>query len=140
MALRPDASPAQEAAVRKRLVEIQELLKQGSSFAELAQTRSEGPAAPMGGDIDFKSKESLDPAYYQAALALGKPGKVTGVVKTPFGLHLIKLTAIRSWEDADHGQVKRQLFEEKRAAMFEKYLGKLRQEAKVSVNTSLLKD
>jgi parvulin-like peptidyl-prolyl isomerase len=138
--LGPDATAEQEAAARKRMTAIQEALKQGASFAEVAQTKSDGPAAPMGGDIDYKGRESLDPAYYSAALALGKPGKVSGVVRTPFGLHLIKLTAIRGWEDADHGLIKRQIFDEKRSALFAKYMDKLRQGAKVQVNASLLKD
>jgi peptidyl-prolyl cis-trans isomerase C/peptidyl-prolyl cis-trans isomerase D len=140
VALRPDATKDQEEAARKRIAAIQESLKQGASFAEVAQTKSDGPAAPMGGDIDYKGRESLDPAYYSAALALGKPGKVSGVVRTPFGLHLIKLTAIREWEDADHGLVKRQIFDEKRAALFSKYMNKLRDDSKVQVNASLLKD
>jgi peptidyl-prolyl cis-trans isomerase C/peptidyl-prolyl cis-trans isomerase D len=137
--LRPDATVDQEGAARKRLIEVQESLKKGASFAALAQTHSEGPAAPMGGDIDYKTRESLDPAYYNAALELGKPGKVSGIVRTPFGLHLIKLTAVREWDDADISQVKRQIFDEKRAALFEKFMGRLRNEAKVSVNTALLK-
>jgi parvulin-like peptidyl-prolyl isomerase len=138
--LGPDATAEQEAAARKRMTAIQEALKQGASFAEVAQTKSDGPAAPMGGDIDYKGRDSLDPAYYSAALGLGKPGKVSGVVRTPFGLHLIKLTAIRDWEDADHGLIKRQIFDEKRSALFAKYMDKLRQAAKVQVNASLLKD
>jgi len=140
VALRPDATAEQEAAARKRMTSIQESLKQGASFAEVAQTKSDGPAAPMGGDIDYKGRESLDPAYYSAALALGKAGKVSGVVRTPFGLHLIKLTALRNWEDADHGLVKRQIFDEKRSVLFSKYMAKLRQGAKVQINASLLKD
>ncbi|NDD92156.1 hypothetical protein EBZ37_08735 [bacterium] len=140
VALRPDAPADQESAAKKRMAAIQESLKQGASFAEVAQNKSDGPAAAMGGDIDYKTKDNLDPSYYQAALALGKPGKISGVVRTPFGLHLIKLTAIRAWEDADQAMVKRQIFDEKRAALFEKYMDKLRREAKVSVNASLLKD
>ncbi|MBU6375389.1 MAG: peptidylprolyl isomerase [Bdellovibrionales bacterium] len=140
VALRPDAPADQESAAKKRMASIQESLKQGASFAEVAQNKSDGPAAAMGGDIDYKTKDSLDPAYYQAALALGKPGKVSGVVRTPFGLHLIKLTAVRSWEDADQAMVKRQIFDEKRTVLFEKYMDKLRRDAKVQINASLLKD
>ncbi|MEN9723980.1 MAG: hypothetical protein RJB38_1966 [Pseudomonadota bacterium] len=140
VALRPDAGPDQEAAARKRLASIQEELKTGASFAELAQNKSEGPAAPMGGDIDYKTRNNLDAAYYNAALALGKPGKISGIVKTPFGLHLIKLTAIRSWDDTDQGQVKRQIFDEKRNALFEKLMSKLRQEGKITIHSALLKD
>jgi len=140
IALLPGATAEQESAARKRMAAIQDELKRGASFAEVAQKQSEGPAAPMGGDIDYKDRSSLDPAYYSAALALGSPGKMSGVVRTPFGLHLIKLTAVRDWEDADHGMVKRRIFDQKRAALFEKYMDRLRQGSKVSINSALLKN
>lgn len=139
-ALPPGASPEMEKAARSRLEEALKELKKGGSFAEIAQQRSEGPTAPMGGDVDYKTRDALDPTYYAAALKLQKPGRITDIVRTPFGLHIIKLTAIRPWDETDHGQVKRQIFEQKRARIFESYVAGLRKKAKVSVNASLLKE
>lgn len=137
----PTATQEQVAAAKERITKIlKEDLKGGASFSEVAQKRSEGPAAAMGGDIDFKTRDALDPAYYEAALQLKTPGKVSDIVRTRFGFHIIKLTAVRSWEDADQVQAKRQVFETKRAALFEKYIAGLRSQSKVSVRKELLKD
>jgi parvulin-like peptidyl-prolyl isomerase len=142
IALAPNASPEEVKKATDRLRQIQnEQLKPGKmTFAEVAQRFSEGPAASMGGDIDFQTRDKLDPAYYDAALALRTPGKVSEIVRTPFGLHLIKLAAVRSWDETDRGQVKRMIFEERRAQIFEKFMGQLRTQAKVNVRSDLLKD
>ena len=109
------------------------------SFAEIAQRFSEGPAAPMGGDIDYQTRDKLDPSYYETAVAL-QPGRVSNIIRTQYGFHIIKLTAVRPWEEVDKGQVKRMLFDERRAQIFEKYMTQLRTQAKVTVHNDLLKD
>ncbi|OFZ01052.1 MAG: hypothetical protein A2Z97_14320 [Bdellovibrionales bacterium GWB1_52_6] len=111
-----------------------------TSFAEIAQRFSEGVAAPMGGDIDYQTKDKLDPVYYDTALKLKTPGKISNIVRSQFGYHIIKLTAVRSWEDVDKAQIKRLVFDEKRALIFEKFMNQLRQQAKVSVRSDLIKD
>lgn len=139
--VRPGATPQQIQAAKDRITKIlKDDLKGSASFSEVAQAKSEGPAAAMGGDIDFKTRDALDPAYYEAAVKLRSPGKVSDIVRTPFGFHIIKLTAVRSWEDADQSLAKRQVFETKRAALFEKYMTGLRSQHKVSVNSQLIKD
>jgi peptidyl-prolyl cis-trans isomerase D len=100
---------------------------------------SEGVAAPLGGDIDYQTRDKLDPNYYEAALKLGSAGKVSGIVRSQFGFHIIKLTAIRQWEDTDRGLVKRMLIEQRRGDVFEKYMKTLRRQASVKVNDKLLR-
>lgn len=142
VALRPNATPAEQKQAHDKIRKIQEeyLKKNKMSFSEIAQKFSEGPAAPMGGDIDFQNRNRLDPAYYDAALSLGTPGKVSGIVRSQFGYHIIKLTAIRPWEEADHAEVKRWAFEEKRARIFEQYMANLRSHSKIAVRPELLRD
>jgi parvulin-like peptidyl-prolyl isomerase len=141
VAVRPGATEEEVRAARERITRIQkEDLKAGASFSEVAQTRSDGPAAAMGGDIDFKTRDALDPAYYEAAVKLRTPGSTSGIVRSAFGFHIIKLTAVRSWEDADRTVVRRQIFEAKRQELFEKYMDALRSQYKVSVKKELLKN
>jgi parvulin-like peptidyl-prolyl isomerase len=141
VALRPDASAKDQAAALEKIKKIKEdhLADGKTSFAEVAQRFSDGPAAPMGGDIDFQTKDKLDPAYYEAAMKLS-PGKTSGIVRSQFGYHIIKLTAVRPWEESDRAQVKRMVFEEERAKIFEKYMTSLRAQNKVNVHTNLLHD
>ncbi len=140
VAVRPDASPEEEKKAQEKIQKLQaEHLKDGkTSFAEVAQRYSEGVAAPMGGDIDYQTKDKLDPTYYETAVKLKSPGKVSGIIRSQFGFHIIKLTGIRSWTETDKAQIKRLLFEEKRSQIFEKYMSQLRQQAKVSVKNDLL--
>ncbi len=140
--LKPDANSNEAASALEKIKKIQDqyLNKEKMGFAEVAQRWSDGAAAPMGGDIDYQTKEKLDPAYYAAAVALASPGNVSGVVKSQFGYHIIKLTAVRSWDDVDKAHIKRIILDEKRGHIFERYIGELRKSAKVSVNAELIKE
>lgn len=132
----------QEQAALNRIKSIQknQLSNKEATFAEVAQKFSEGSAAPMGGDIDYQTKEKLDPAYYETAVKLGAPGKVSDIVRTQYGYHIIKLTGIKSWDDADRGAIKRAIYEEKRTELFEQYVAQLKKKAKISIRNELLKD
>jgi peptidyl-prolyl cis-trans isomerase C/peptidyl-prolyl cis-trans isomerase D len=138
-AIPPNAKKEDEAAARKRMSEAERELSSGKSFAEVAQKHSEGVAAPMGGDIDYQSKSKLDPAYYSAALGLRRPGNVSGVVRSQFGLHKIKLTAIRPWSDVDPSAVKAELLNERKQSLFDNYMRGLRSRAQVTVKNDLLR-
>jgi len=135
------APDADENKALEKLKKIQELYiaPKKMSFAEVAQKYSEGVAAPLGGDLDYQSRERLDPAYYSAALALRKPGQMSGIVRSQFGYHIIKLTGIRDFEDADSNAIKRAAIEKKRAEIFEKYMAELKKTNRVNVNSAALK-
>lgn len=140
VAVRPDATPEQQRKAYEKIKEIQDkYLRDGKmSFAEVAQRHSEGIAAPMGGDIDYMNKDKLDQTYYDAAVKLKSPGKVSGIIRTQFGYHIVKLTAVRPWEEVDKPMIKRAVFEERKAEIFERYMTQLRSSSKVSVKSELL--
>jgi len=62
----------------------------GEDFAELARELSEGPTAAKGGDLGFFTRGQTAPAFDAAAFAL-EPGGISPVVRSPFGLHVIKV-------------------------------------------------
>lgn len=137
--LRSNASPQEVKVANEKMRKIQGYLKDESmSFAEVAQKFSEGASAPMGGDIDFQTRDRLDQKYYDESLKLRSPGKVSDIVRTPTGLYIIKLTSIRTWDEVDQSKIKRLVFEEKRIKLFEQYMSELRKKAKVWINESLL--
>ena len=139
--VRPDAPAVEAKRAYDKIKKIDDVyLKDGKmTFAEVAQRFSEGTAAPMGGDLDYQNKDKLDPVYYDTALKLKTPGKVSGIIRTPFGYHIVKLTAIRSWEETDKAQTKRMVFDERRAQVFEKYVDGLRKQSKLVIHSELLK-
>ena len=133
VAVRPDAKPTEADAARLRIMKIlNDQLKPGKmSFAEVAQRWSEGVAAPMGGDIDYQTKDKLDPNYYKAAMGLAVGAYTPEPVRSQFGWHIIKLSAKRAWDDVDKAQVKRLVFDERRNTIFDKYMAQLKAKNKV---------
>jgi peptidyl-prolyl cis-trans isomerase C/peptidyl-prolyl cis-trans isomerase D len=139
IALPPLASNEDEAKANKKLGEVLSEIRSGkASFAEAAQKYSEDPSASLGGDLDYRTRDRLDPSYYRAATKLGKTGDIAGPVRTPFGVHLIRLTGKRSWIESDRMQIKRIILEEKRQERISEYLGGLRQKARVTISERAL--
>jgi peptidyl-prolyl cis-trans isomerase C len=88
----PDgATPEQISALKQRADGLAERAKKGEDFAKLAKENSMDASASKGGDIGLTQDGDLAPEY-EAAVAKLKVGEVTGVVKTQFGFHVIKLT------------------------------------------------
>jgi peptidyl-prolyl cis-trans isomerase C len=84
-------------AVAKAEEQMKEIVKkqeEGIDFTELAKQYSEGPSATQGGDLGFFPRGAMVPEFEKAAFAL-KPGEVSSIVRTPFGLHLIKVEEMR---------------------------------------------
>ncbi len=87
-----DADAKTKDAARAKAADILKQIKSGQDFAALAQKHSQDPGtAPAGGDLNFFGRGQMVPAFEEAAFAL-KPGEVSGVVESPFGFHVIKLT------------------------------------------------
>jgi peptidyl-prolyl cis-trans isomerase C len=86
--LQADAQAVAEA--RAKAEEARQRALAGEDFAELARELSEGPTAANGGDLGFFTREQTAPAFAAAAFAL-EPGGISPVVRTPYGLHVIKV-------------------------------------------------
>lgn len=75
-----------------------------AAFDAAAKRYSEDEAAPKGGDLGYVGKGLLDPTFESTAWALPL-GKVSGIVETKFGYHLIfveakKAAGTQSFEEA----------------------------------------
>lgn len=138
--LKPDSTAKDEKDAMERIKKMEEELRSGKGFAEVAQRLSDGPAAPMGGDMDYLTKDRMDPLYYEEALKLKTVGKVSRIFRTPFGFHIVKLTGIKTWEQVDHAFVKRLVFTQRRMEIFENYMKELRQKNQVSTREELIKN
>lgn len=90
-----EADPAALASASAKADDLYKRLQAKGDFAQLAKENSHDKAtAAAGGDLGFVSKGTLDPAVEQALYAL-KPGEMSKPVKTPAGLHILKLTEIK---------------------------------------------
>ncbi len=71
-------------------------LNAGADFATLAEEKSEDiGSAEEGGSLGWIERGVMDPAFEEAAFALQTPGDVTGLVKSDFGYHIIKLDELK---------------------------------------------
>jgi peptidyl-prolyl cis-trans isomerase D len=93
----PDkADTAAEKAAMGRIQSLRARLLAGGDFAALAKAHSEDPgSAAKGGDLGVVGRGVFAKEFEQALYALKKPGELSGPVRTPYGLHLIKLTGIQ---------------------------------------------
>ena len=86
----PGADEPKKAEARKKLKGIQNRLRKGEDFEALAKEYSEGPSAAKGGDLGYFSKGQMVKPFDEVAFGLS-PGKVSDIVETRFGYHLIKV-------------------------------------------------
>ncbi|MDR0757022.1 MAG: peptidylprolyl isomerase [Tannerella sp.] len=80
-------------AVKARLREFTEQVNSGKmEFSTLARMYSEDPvSAPRGGDMGFTSKGNLLPEFANVAFNLTDPKRVSNIVETEYGFHIIQL-------------------------------------------------
>ncbi len=63
-----------------------------TSFSSLARLYSEAPgSARRGGELDYTGRSMLDPAFANVAFNLTDPNKISKVVESEFGFHIIQL-------------------------------------------------
>ena len=63
-----------------------------TSFSSLARLYSEDPgSARRGGELDYTGRGMLDPAFANVAFNLTDPNKISKVVESEFGFHIIQL-------------------------------------------------
>jgi peptidyl-prolyl cis-trans isomerase D len=110
LTLKKDASAAEQKAVRTKaealLIEVK---KNPDTFAKVAKENSQDPgSAEKGGDLDFFGKGAMVKPFEDAVLKL-KEGEISDIVQSDFGLHIIKLTAVRQGATKTFDEVKAQL-------------------------------
>ena len=124
---KPKDMPLSDADAKKKAEKIlAEVKKPGADFAALAKKYSQDPgSAEQGGDLNWFGQGRMVPAFQQAAFAL-KPGQTSGLVKTDFGYHIIKV------ED-------RRISDEAKRKLVDDYMNKARPTAQVSISDDVLK-
>ncbi len=94
----PTVSRKQSLEARSKLLGLRDRITKGESFETLAKEYSEEPAAKStGGNLGFQKSEDLDQTFVGAALRL-KPGEISGVVESQFGMHIIQMIERRGNE------------------------------------------
>jgi peptidyl-prolyl cis-trans isomerase D len=80
--------------IQKKAQRVLELARTGEDFAKLARKYSEGPTASKGGDLGHFTHGQMAKPFADSAFSLEK-GEISDLVRTRFGLHIIKVEDIR---------------------------------------------
>lgn len=118
-----DAPAAEDKAARAKAEEVlAQVQKNPGDFARIARQNSQDPgSAAQGGDLDWFGRGMMVPAFDQTVFGL-KENEVSGVVRSDFGYHVIKLTGIRPERVKPLADVKAEIADElKRQAAARKY-------------------
>lgn len=89
-AIPKDASADKINEIKKRCQMVLEKIRNGEDFGEMALLYSEDPSSKDRGDLGYFKKGELLPTIEKEALRL-KVGEISGIVRSEFGFHIIKL-------------------------------------------------
>lgn len=117
-------------------------LAKGKSFEDLAKEKSIDATASRGGDVGYFRKGQVVPEFEMTALSL-KVGQTSGIVKSQFGYHIIKLTdkkdeAVESFEEA-RPIIENELKLKKRNKMFDALVVDLKKKYGVRIEEDAMK-
>ncbi|AKU91207.1 Survival protein SurA precursor (Peptidyl-prolyl cis-trans isomerase SurA) [Vulgatibacter incomptus] len=94
-----DAPQADVDAATAKLDEAKKKIIGGTDFGAIAQELSDDPGSKdKGGDLGFFGPGTMAKPFEEAAMAL-LPGQLSDVVRTRFGVHLIKVNDVQEPEE-----------------------------------------
>lgn len=113
-----DAPETEVAAAQAKMEEIAaRVAKRPADFGRIAKEVSQDPgSASRDGDLGYFSKGMMVKPFEEAAFAL-KPGETSAIIRSDFGLHLIRLTGIRPAKSEPYSAVRAQIETEARAQL-----------------------
>ncbi len=95
-----EPSEAAMTAARAKADSVLQLARGGEDFAQLARRFSEDPGSrELGGDLGFNRPGVWYAPFDRAVFSVGlRPGDIIGPIRTPVGLHVLRVERIRGAE------------------------------------------
>lgn len=126
-----------EAAALSRAQSVEEKIKAGQSFEKLAEQFSEDPSFSKGGQLGvFRAGEMTKD--FENAIRKVEPGEVTAPVKSPQGIHLIKVvkrTLISDPKlDEERDNIRNILYAEAFRKQFQMWLNQRKEDSFIRIN------
>jgi parvulin-like peptidyl-prolyl isomerase len=123
---------------RKHLEDIEQKIKSGEDFSELAEKNSEDPGSrDRGGDLGYFGHGEMVPEFETVAFSLNV-GQVSGIVRTEYGYHIIKVEEKKAAQkmsfDALKNDLKDYLMQKKAEKKYTEWLKALRDKASIKIN------
>ncbi|MCJ7784544.1 MAG: peptidylprolyl isomerase [Desulfobacterales bacterium] len=131
-----EATPEEIREIRKKCQKILEKIKKGEDFGEMALLYSEDASNKDHGDLGFFRKGELLPVFEREALRL-KVGEVSGIIRTEFGFHIIKLLDRKGMDPLPFEEViervKADYYDGAMEKAFRQYLSTLKERAVIEI-------
>ena len=131
-----EAPPEEIREIRKKCQKVLEGIKKGDDFGEMAILYSEDTSNKDHGDLGYFKKGELLPVFEKEALRL-KVGEVSGIVRTDFGFHIIKLLDRKGMDPLPFDQViervKADYHEGEMEKAFKQYLSTLKEKSVIEI-------
>ena len=130
------ATPEEIREIRKKCQNVLERIRKGEDFGEMALLYSEDTSNRDHGDLGYFRKGELLPVFEREALRL-KVGEVSGIIRTEFGFHIVKLLdrkgiAPLPFEEVIE-RVKADYYEGEMEKAFRQYLSTLKEKAVIEI-------
>jgi parvulin-like peptidyl-prolyl isomerase len=116
-------------------------LSTGADFGNLARKYSEGPEADKGGDLGWVEPNDLPQSLHDEIDKL-KPNQVSGLIKSPFGFHILQLANIRPPSqmnyEAARPSIQKIIAEQKKNKLYQKWIQSLWAKSRIKINYQVL--
>jgi peptidyl-prolyl cis-trans isomerase SurA len=130
------AAPEEIREIRKKGEKVLEKIKAGEDFGEMALIYSQDASSKNRGDLGSFKKGELYPAFERAALRLDV-GEVSGLIRTEFGFHIIKLLDRKGVEPLPFEEVKEKVkadyYDGEMEKAFKQYISTLKEKAIIEI-------
>jgi peptidyl-prolyl cis-trans isomerase SurA len=131
-----EATPEEIREIRKRCQRVLEKIKRGEDFGEMALLYSQDTSAKDRGDLGYFKKGELLPDLEKEALRL-QVGEVSGIIRTNFGFHVIKLLDRKGGIPFPFEEVKERVnadyYEKEREKTLQRFLSTLKEKAIIEI-------
>ena len=89
-----------DATAKQQLETALERIEEGEEFGELAKLLSDGPTAPVGGDLGWSDPGSFVPEFEQVMNDL-EIGEISEPFRSPFGWHIVEVLDRRVYDNTE---------------------------------------
>jgi len=131
-----EATPEEIREIRKKCQNVLEKIRKGEDFGEMALLYSEDASNKDHGDLGYFRKGELLPVFEREALRL-KVGEVSGIIRTEFGFHIIKLLDRKGMDPLPFEEViervKADYYDGEMEKAFRQYLSTLKEKAVIEI-------
>jgi peptidyl-prolyl cis-trans isomerase SurA len=130
------ATPGEIREIKKKCQGVLDKIRRGEDFRELAIVYSEDVSAKEGGDLGYFKKGELLPGLEKEILRLNV-GEVSGIVRTEFGFHIVKLNERKGGNPLPFEEVKEyveaEYYTQETEKAFKNYLVTLKEKSVIEI-------